>query len=234
MLPMNILNESKKTDSRWFADTERLFDEIARQRKHYDTAVLTPKGATKMINLATPLDRENVLEIGGGIKPIGTAIKPRHLTLMDISAGQLDFAREQLEFSRKWGAERGNPNLVPKEEQISFIHANARQQIPQALAGQKFSLTIMAELLTHVPPAEREQVLTEWSKNTGSFMIVDRHNAKPEILSKYPEFVNGEIIKKILEKLGFTIKHFSTEQLEVMTHKGKGTNTYFFLTAKKE
>ena len=220
----------KFTDPRWFDRPEEIYAENIRAGRYYSTAAQQPESAMKIAKMAFRMDRSNVLEIGSGFRPISSLFLPKNLTLIDIAPETHAEARKILEGERRAGTK------IPAPENIRFITANARHGIPEAIRGQHYSLTVMTELLTHVPPAERIAFLKLWAGNTDSMLIVDRLPPKSSERGKVPEYVNGSLVKKILEKSGFRTVEYKTEEVPLVGPDGRTMKSFpfFFLSTKRK
>ncbi len=213
----------KTTHPAFFKDPAKAY-----KKRVYRTAATHPPSGLKIMSLTMGLDKSNVLEIGSGHIPTGFFIKPKKLTLVDISPDNHERARDYLATERKKRSD------LPEQKNLQFLLHDASKGVPKALKGQKFSATMMLEMITHLPPEQRTAMLDKWANSTNSFFIVDRHMENRSKLARNPEYMHGEDIKAHLEKLGFETIHYSTQTYHWLGENGQpNPHTYFFLLAEK-
>ena len=216
------------TDPRWFSAPAEIYRETHRRGGFVATAATHKRSNAQIKAAAKGLDKSNVLEIGSGPRPVSAEMKPANLTLVDLLPEHHELARTVIAQNKT-----SHPNETVDPEKVTYIAADARKSIQQ-LEGKHFSLIVIAEMLTHVPTAERVRFLADWAKKTDSFVIVDRQVVLKGAIKKHPELMNGKDIRSLISRMGFKCTHFHTETFHQQTeNQGVQAQTYFFLAAKR-
>jgi len=217
-----------KPDPRWFGDPAAIYRHRVKIGQPLRTVANSPQGF-HIVDLSKGLDKGHVIELGHGVSPISYTMQPTALTLVDLLPEHTEKAKEVIE--RCHAAGQGPQSLAPEE--VRFITADLRKGVPQQLGNEHFSLAVMSELLTHIPPRERPAFLRQWAERTDSFIIVDRHTTSKGLLKKFPEYMNGREIKQMLSRLGFECTHYSTRRFTWHDAGQPAEFPYFFLVAKR-
>ncbi len=223
-MPKKKQKTRKITHPNWFDQTPAVYKPKDAAGKPYLTVATHVDGAQTIIRLAQAHDLSNVLEIGSGPNPISLVIGAKKLTLFDLLEQHHEKARQLIANLR----ERALGNL-PK---VNFVTGDAREPVPPSLEQQHFSLVMINEMLTHVRPENRRAFLERWGARADSLLIVDRHLPDAKLLAQYPEFMDGNQIRRHLQEIGFTHNWIGIRNFDLA---GDGERqAYFFVAATKK
>lgn len=224
MAKYHVPKGKKSTHKKFFTDPKAVYEEMHRTgKKAFLTASIHREvGAPTIFRLTNGVKKNNVLEIGSGPNPISLIIGSEHVTLIDIFQQHHDKAQEMW-----FNLKRIDAEAAPKD--VYCITADARNGPPTQLEKVHYDLMMMNELLTHVRPEHRLSFITQWGGKSDSILIVDRHMDDRALMKKFPEYMDGNEIRRYVERIGFKNTHIEIKPINF----GEGPSLYFFLVGRK-
>jgi len=221
---------------------ERWFNgERFREMQPFQTFARTRKGSgalrVRLKKLVGNPAEHSALEIGPGDAPLIHSLGFRHATFLEASPALARQLEEKLQRGR--GV-------------FSVLVGDVREHEPQ----ESYGVIVLLELLTHLRPSERLQVVRKLAGATDRLMIVDRPRGSVDELAKKilrelkhqnPEDPEQEIPatpqnarrlaeEKLLEQVDFDPirEHLRSEGFTITKTRHEHGATYFVLTASRQ
>lgn len=236
-----IKKQGRSLSDEWFTDSRRLYNKLAEKGGVYETAASNIQGREKIIqairDVATPDPTHSAIELGHGLyaPTIGLGFGSVHLVdnaeiLQKLAANNFDYAKK-------------HPGEYPEFEPhanttVRFVNADVRTtKIPAGLnlpEDARFEVATLLEVLTHLTPLERFDLINRIALHADNLIVVDRHETVKRELKHNPQLIDGREIRDMIARTGRYTTSFEKFDLPMKTDNRLFTQKFFLIKARRK